>query len=115
MNPMKSLLAPALLLASLNVGAQTVATAPPPVIAAAAPSVPRTSEPAVRQVVIEDEAMRIEELAVRGQVQRITVTPPGADRRGYEIITGDGSRELSDGAGSTRGATGKRVWHVFSF
>ena len=93
-------------------GAQTAA--PPPLIAAAA-SGPRTSEPAVRQVVIEDEAMRIEELAVRGQVQRITVTPRGADRRGYEIITGDGSRELSDGAGSTRGATGKRVWHVFSF
>jgi hypothetical protein len=65
--------------------------------------------------VIEDEAMRIEELAVRGQVQRITVTPRGADRRGYEIITGDGSRDLGDGANTSRGAAGKRVWRVLDF
>jgi hypothetical protein len=33
----------------------------------------------------------------------------------YEIITGDGSRDLSDGANTSRGAAGKRVWRVLDF
>lgn len=74
-----------------------------------------TAEPEVRSGVIEDEGSKIEELRVRGQAQRIVVSPKVGLRGRYEIITGDGSRELSEGAGSTRGAVGKRVWNVLSF
>ena len=74
-----------------------------------------SAEPEVRSRVIEDEGAKIEELRVRGQSQRIVVSPKVGPRTRYEIITGDGSRELSDGAGSTRGAAGKRVWNVLSF
>jgi hypothetical protein len=79
------------------------------------PAAGRDLEPKVTRTVIEDEGARIEELRVRGQVQRISVTPKVGTKQGYEIITGDGSRDLSEGAASTRGAAGKRVWHVLSF
>jgi hypothetical protein len=71
-------------------------------------------EPAVQRTVIDDGRARIEELRVRGQVQRITVAPKGA-MPGYEIIVGDGSRDLSEGANTSRGAAGKRVWNVLKF
>ena len=73
------------------------------------------AEPEVRAGVIEDEGAKIEELRVRGQTQRIVVSSKVGPKTRYEIITGDGSRELSDGAGSTRGAAGKRVWNVLTF
>lgn len=76
---------------------------------------PQGIEPKVQRTVIEDDGARIEELRVRGQTQRITVTPKVGRWQGYEIITHDGSRDLSDGADSMRGAAGKRVWHVLSF
>lgn len=79
----------------------------------AAPAEP--SEPRVQQIVVEDEGSRIEELRVRGATQRITVKPKVGTARGYEIIVGDGSRDLSDGVNTSRGAAGKRVWHVLSF
>ena len=84
------------------------------VLAQTLPSV-STAEPEVRSGVIEDGGSKIEELRVRGQAQRIVVSPKVGPRGRYEIITGDGSRELSEGAGSTRGAVGKRVWNVLSF
>ena len=71
-------------------------------------------EPVVQATVIEDGRARIEELRVRGQLQRITVTPKGPAPR-YEIIVGDGSRDLSEGINTSRGAAGKRVWNVFRF
>ena len=67
----------------------------------------------VKLTIIEDESTRIEELRVRGQTQKVTVQPKNAPA--YEIIMGDGSRELSPGPGSTRGAAGQRVWHVLNF
>ena len=70
-------------------------------------------EPKVQTTVIEDDATRIEELRVRGQTQRITVQPKGA--KAYEIIPADQGRDMSDSAGSQRGAAGKRVWHILSF
>lgn len=84
---------------------------------AAAPALapPASAEPRVQQIVIEDEGSRIEELRVRGATQRITVKPKVGTTQGYEIIVGDGSRDLSDGVNTTRGAAGKRVWHVLSF
>jgi len=71
-------------------------------------------EPAVRETVIDDGRARIEELRVRGQLQRITVTPKGPAPR-YEIIVGDGSRDFSEGVNTSRGAAGKRVWNVLRF
>lgn len=76
---------------------------------------PATPEPKVQHIVIEDEGSRIEELRVRGTTQRITVRPKVGTTQSYEILPGDGSRDLSDGASTTRGAAGKRVWHVLSF
>jgi hypothetical protein len=72
-------------------------------------------EPNVKYTVIDDYSTHIDELKVRGHTQRITVKPKIAALRGYEIITGDGSRDLTDGANTSRGATGKRVWNVLSF
>ncbi len=71
-------------------------------------------EPVVRETVIEDGRARIEELRVRGQLQRITVAPKGLAPR-YEIIVGDGSRDFSEGVNTSRGAAGKRVWNVLRF
>jgi hypothetical protein len=73
------------------------------------------SEPNVKYTVIDDDSTHIDETRVRGHTQRITVKPKIAGLRAYEIITGDGSRDLSDGANTSRGATGKRVWNVLSF
>ena len=72
-------------------------------------------EPVVKRTVIEDGGSRIEELKVRGQTQRIVVTPKVGTKQAYEIIPADGARDMSDSASSTRGAAGKRVWHVMSF
>jgi hypothetical protein len=73
------------------------------------------AEPKVERTVIEDDGARIEELRVRGQTQRIVVSPKRGPYARYEIITGDGSRDLSAGANTSRGAAGQRVWHVLSF
>lgn len=71
-------------------------------------------EPKVTLNVIDDQNAHIEELSVRGHTQRIVVTPKGGAAR-YEIITGDGSRDLSPGVNTTRDAAGKRVWNVLNF
>jgi Protein of unknown function (DUF2782) len=72
-------------------------------------------EPKVQFIVIEDEGARIEELRVRGQTQRIVVTPKRGSRVAYEIVTGDGSGSQNAAPDATRGAVGQRVWHVLSF
>ena len=83
--------------------------------ASAAPTPSADREPVVKHTVIEDEGSRIEELKVRGQTQRITVTPKVGTHQVYEIIPADGARDMSDSASSTRGAAGKRVWRVLQF
>ena len=122
MPPMRSLLAPALLCASLHVGAQTVAAAPAPVPAATpgrtvvtTTTEPRQAgEPEVRHIVVEDDGARIDELRVRGQLQKVTVAPKGG-APGYEILLGDGAHPIGDDPGTSRGSAGKRVWNVFRF
>ncbi len=52
---------------------------------------------------------------MRGTTQRIVVTPKVGTKQSYEILLGDGSRDLSEGVNTTRGAAGKRVWHMLSF
>ena len=73
------------------------------------------AEPRVQHSVVEDECSRIEELRVRGATQRITVRPKVGTARAYEILVGDGSRDLGEGVNTSRGAAGKRVWNVLSF
>ena len=72
-------------------------------------------EPKVERAVIEDDSVRIEELRVRGQTQKVVVHHKGSKAPSYEILMGDASHELSPGAGSTRGVIGKRVWRVLDF
>lgn len=72
------------------------------------------NEPKEQRTVVEDGRARIEELRVRGQLQRVTVNPKGR-APSYEIVVGDGGRDLSDGPSPSRGAVGKRVWNVLSF
>ena len=74
-----------------------------------------SAEPKVQRTVIEDDGARIDELRVRGFTQRIVVSPKRGGTAPYEIITGDGSRDLGDGANTSRGAAGKRVWNVLKF
>ncbi|MEP6739475.1 MAG: DUF2782 domain-containing protein [Caldimonas sp.] len=80
----------------------------------AADAVVEAGEPAVKRTVIDDRSAHIEELRVRGQLQKITVDPKGG-APSYEIILGTGARDISDAVSSTRGAAGKRVWNVFRF
>jgi hypothetical protein len=79
------------------------------------PATDQPREPVVQRTVIDDGRAMIEELRVRGQLVKVTVHPKdGAPS--YDIIVGDGSRELStEGRNNSRGATGKRVWQVLSF
>jgi hypothetical protein len=72
------------------------------------------TEPAVLRTVVEDQGTRIDELKVRGQSKRITVTPKNGAKP-YEIITPTGARDQTEGPNGSNGATGKRVWPVLSF
>jgi hypothetical protein len=74
----------------------------------------RAGEPNVKRTVIDDGRARIEELRVRGQLQKVTVAPKGG-APGYEILLGDGAHPIGDDPGTSRGSAGKRVWNVFRF
>lgn len=93
---------------------QTNAAAKSPVAASVEPA-RRDGEPEVKRTVIEDEGSRIEELRVRGEAQRIVVTPKFGIRKSYEIMTGDAARDAFDGTGGARSSAGKRVWNVLQF
>src|SRR3954452_21201950 len=97
------------------------ASAPTQAAAATPPSttieeieVGRAGEPNVRRTVIDDGRARIEELRVRGQLQKVTVAPKGG-APGYEILLGDGTHTMGDDPGTSRGSAGKRVWNVLRF
>jgi len=74
----------------------------------------RAGEPNVKRTVIDDGRARIEELRVRGQLQKVTVAPKGG-APGYEILLSDGAHPIGDDPGTSRGSAGKRVWNVFRF
>ena len=74
----------------------------------------RAGEPVVKRTVIDDGRARIEELRVRGQLQKVTVEPKGR-APGYEILLGDGAHVVGDDPGTSRGSAGKRVWNVLRF
>jgi hypothetical protein len=83
-----------------------------PVVAASAASRPT---PTLERLVIEDGGARIEELRVRGQTQRIVVTPKVGLNRSYEILTGSAAQDTFEGTGGARSSAGKRVWNVLEF
>lgn len=70
----------------------------------------RGGEPQVQRQVSEDDHVRIEELRVRGQTQRIVVRLKDGGRE-YEILPANGGRDLSQ----DKRAIGQRVWSVLSF
>jgi len=74
----------------------------------------RAGEPNVKRTVIDDGRARIEELRVRGQLQKVTVAPKG-NAPAYEILLGDGTHTMGDDPGTSRGSLGKRVWNVLKF
>ena len=91
------------------------ATAATPGVRIDLPTSDQPREPVVQRTFIDDGRAVIEELRVRGQLVKATVHPKDGSPS-YEIIVGDGSRELStEGRNNSRGATGKRVWQVLSF
>ena len=75
----------------------------------------RAGEPAIQRTVIEDRLAKVEELRVRGQLQRVTVDLKGRAPN-YEVLTHDGARDIADGGiVGLGGAAGKRVWNVLRF
>jgi len=85
------------------------------VLGATAPHAEPAPDAKVERTVIEDDAVRVEELRERGQTRQVTVQNKGSKAPAYEILMGDGSRDLSQGPGSTRGAAGQRVWRLLDF
>ena len=71
------------------------------------------NEPAVQRSKFEDEGSRVEELKIRGEVRRITVTPKVGTTVPYEVLPAEGSRDLSQSG--SRGVAGQRVWHILTF
>lgn len=86
-------------------------TAPPAKAPAAAP----TSAPAKREVPdakverldVKDDAVLIEELRIRGETKRLSVTPKNAPA--YQIAPESGSKPLDDKS------QGQRTWRLFTF
>ena len=132
---MKTLVATALAACAMlfaGASARAADPVPAPVVRAAsdaavpAPSAPlliesaevdrqRAGEPAIQRTVIEDKLSKVEELRVRGQLQKVTVDNKGRAPN-YEVLTHDGSRDIADGGiVGLGGAAGKRVWNVLRF
>ncbi len=83
--------------------------------ASAQEATPReVSEPRILRTVIEDDQVRIEELKVRGQTQRIVVRPKSGAPE-YEVVPADSGRDIATGRPGSRGNVGQRLWHVLSF
>ncbi|GAA0761886.1 DUF2782 domain-containing protein [Ideonella azotifigens] len=80
----------------------------PPVEAAAPTS--KVPEPQILHGVTEDDEVRIEELRVRGQTQRITVQPKHGSFPAYDIVPRDNSRPPSQDP-----KAGQRVWLSLPF
>jgi len=101
---------PALIGVALNAAAQVATPAPTPKPAPArATSRP---EPVITRTVVEDDHVRIEELRVRGQLQRILVSPKASGVQPYEIVPPESGRDMSQ---QSKGISGQRLWQLFSF
>ena len=75
-------------------------------------AVPHSSaDAAVQHLVSEDDHVRIEELRVRGQTQRLSVQNKDSSAPGYDILPPTGGHDPS----KSKDAAGQRVWPVLSF
>ncbi len=68
-------------------------------------------EPAVQRVEAEDDHVQVSELRVRGQTQRVVITPKDSRAPRYEINQPAGGADPS----RARDGAGQRVWHILSF
>ncbi len=91
-----------------------VTTSQPAPVEADAIDAKAVKEPYVKRTVIDGKTTRIEELRVRGQLKKVTVSSKGGAPT-YEIITDAGSRDLLPGPTNSLGAAGQRVWNVLHF
>jgi hypothetical protein len=73
---------------------------------------PVTGEPRAALNVAEDDQVRIEELRVRGQSQRITVKPKTAGAPEYDIAPSTGAQDPSQ---RNRRPPGTSLWRLLSF
>ena len=71
----------------------------------------RSADAGPQRLVSEDDQVRIEELRLRGQTQKVTVAPKGGAGRPYEILLPAPGAD----AAQHRDAAGQRVWPVLTF
>jgi hypothetical protein len=72
---------------------------------------PGAAEPAVQHLVSEDDHVRVDELRVRGQTQRLTVQNKDSAAPSYDILQPTPGQDPS----KSRDAAGQRVWPVLTF
>ncbi len=70
---------------------------------------------ASRRTVIEDDATRIEELRVRGQTERVVVTPKKVNLPSWEIRPDIPGRTGAVDGRLPRDGANKRMWSVLAF
>lgn len=106
-------LAPLLLLA---LASATLAAEPVPAPSADPHQAPRptVSEPKIEQIVVEDGAVRIEELRVRGETRKVIVKQKHGPAPAYEVWAPETSRASAGGSEQNLTA-GRRVWRVLDF
>ncbi len=68
-------------------------------------------EPAVQRLDAEDDHVKVSELRVRGQTQRVVITPKDSAAPRYEINQPAGGADPS----RARDGAGQRAWHILSF
>ncbi len=81
------------------------------VMAGCASAGSRNADAAPQRLVSEDAHVRIDELRLRGQTQRVTVQPKGSSGPAYEILQPAPGAD----ANQRRDAAGQRVWPVLTF
>ena len=74
-------------------------------------SAPGSIAASAQHLVSEDDHVRIDELRVRGQTQRLSVQNKGSGAPDYDILPPTGGHDPS----KSRDAAGQRVWPVLSF
>ncbi len=74
-------------------------------------SAPGSADAAVQRLVNEDDHVRIDELRVRGQTQRLSVQNKDSVAPGYDILPPTGGHDPS----KSKDAAGQRVWPVLTF
>lgn len=77
-----------------------------------APSLASLPEPKVERHVSEDDQVRVEELRVRGESQRIVVKLKGSAGREYDIVPSTGA---SDPSQRLKAPAGSALWRLLSF